>query len=297
MLFTHKLLQVIRLVTCHVQGVTITILEDNKFLFVITNLHYGCSLANTYAMYTMYDIIPLFWCGKLRFWRKHCTSALFSYTLTHTNHKHLEVRIAEAVFYGEWCHNNTGIIIKIHISVKAECGIHIPINKALRDCSCLFLISASKQNLVAIFDKLAHITEYAYGIKIIFCDGQTPRLNEGLGVKHRIGKCQCGEADLSPQKKLSFHLVEVDDCIYMAGHNFTIFNKMLKSATKLLAQNIDFFVTRLWLIYYHHALKLLLFCNVVNNVKQGDKIVPRKGNCPNKVVVKDSFLHSFGIYL
>ena len=198
MLFTHKLLQVVSLITCHIQGVAITILEDDEFLVVIPNLHYGCALANTNAVNTMHYIITLFWCCKLRFWCKDRTSTLFSNTLADTNNKHFQVGITEAVFNGKRCHYNSGVVVEIYISVKAECGIHVPVNKALCDCSCLFFISASKQNLVAILDKLSHIAIYASCIKIVFCDRQTPGLNESHWVKHRIGKCQCREADLSP---------------------------------------------------------------------------------------------------
>ena len=235
MLLTNKFLKVVSLVTCHIQGVPITIFKDDEFLFIVPNFHNGCAMANTNAMYTMYYIIPLFWCDKVRFWLKHRCATLFSNALRNTNDKHFQVRITKSVFNGERCDNNTLSPFKTYVSIMAICCIDISVNKTLCHCSCLFFIATGEQDFIAIFYKLTHIGKYASCIKIILVDWQAFWLYECLWLKHRIGQCKGGETDLSPQKKLSFYFVEIDDCIYVTRQNFVVFNEMLQSAPKFLS--------------------------------------------------------------
>ena len=64
---TNELLQVIGLVTGNVKSVAVTIFQDDKFLFKLTDFEDCRAVAHTNAVDTMHHIIPLFWCDKLRF--------------------------------------------------------------------------------------------------------------------------------------------------------------------------------------------------------------------------------------
>ena len=97
-----------------------------------------------------------------------------------------EVRIAEAVFNGERSDDDTFTVFSRGLSRYAICGIDVTAEKASCHRLRLLFTATGKKDSVAVFSKLKHIPKYASGIKIIFADGETSRLNYCLGVKHGV---------------------------------------------------------------------------------------------------------------
>ena len=76
--FADEFLQIVHLIRGDIKHISVAVFKNDILFLKLTDFHYRRTFAKTYAMHTMHNIIPRFWCNKLLFAQSRFFLAMFS---------------------------------------------------------------------------------------------------------------------------------------------------------------------------------------------------------------------------